>query len=129
MVHIRMVHLIAHTGTDLPVSLPLPAECMRRALTRKTAQGSGDIPKALSPQLLEWFSSEETLEVTEITALPHNDLNLSLLVNRSVRSKEVAIQGMQALQPKARTSPSNSEHSIASAVQRNNTGKKGEQIR
>lgn len=39
----------------------------------------------MSPQLIEWFSTEEAFFVAEITALPLYDLDLSLVVNYSVR--------------------------------------------
>jgi hypothetical protein len=129
IVHIRMIHVSAHSGTDLPVILPLSADCMRRTTTRKTPQGTTDMQKALSPQLLEWFSSEETLEVTEITALPLYDLDLSLLVNRCVGHKDVAVQGAQLPQPKTRISPSSSGASLSTTWQSSNMENKGGQLR
>jgi hypothetical protein len=89
VVHLRFVHHVAQTGPDLHCSATFPTVFMKRTTQhiQSSSQSKGlSTCRPMSPQLIEWFSTEEAFFVAEVTALPLYDLDLSLVVNYSVRS-------------------------------------------
>lgn len=110
IVRIRFLHHVAHTGHGHKSgSLSTPSA---QHSHNSSGQQQPSPPKGLSQQLTDIFSSDECHNVSEITALPLQGLNLKLLRNYSIRPPQPP--SLQQGRPPSR------QHSLGAAFNNSN---------